>query len=216
MRLFTLEYSLRNDVHYLIISLPHTLRLSQQKRPSATGFDAFGSAPQSQGFDAFGPSNGAGSGGFDAFSGPPQSHAAGGFDAFSSPQAQRYPPQHQQQGQGQSQQGQHFGNFSNFGSPPPQQATAPMPFIRLAPPAPAPEPAPAPVAAEAPKVAPVKNFSAFDDLLAPATSAPLPSLTAPAPAANPFDAPHHNAHGPAGAPAAYPGYPPQQVLFCAC
>ncbi len=146
-----------------------------QKRPSATGFDAFGAGPaQSQGFDAFGPSSGAGNtaGGFDAFSG---SSSSAGFDAFGSPAPSRYPPNQQQQQQGFG------GGFSNFGSPPPQQPQAPMPFIRLAPPAPAPEPV-APPAAAAPAAgekAP-KNFSAFDELLAPATSAPLPSLTAPA------------------------------------
>ena len=90
-----------------------------------------------------------------------------GFDAFGFPGPSQ---QQQQQGFG--------GGFSNFDSPPPQQAQALMPYIRLAPPAPASEHV-APVAAAAPAAgekAP-KNFSAFDDFLVSATSDPWPGPT---------------------------------------
>jgi len=209
----------------------------QQKRPSG-GFDNFGvpSNNTSNGFDAFGTSASNGSGGaFDPFAG--NSNTSSGFDAFSSPAPKQggFNADFQQNNNLPQQFG---GGFSNFNSPPPQSAPqAPMPFIKLAPPAPEPTPARAATPESTPAAPPAKNFSAFDDLLEPASSAPLPGLGGATQTANPFDAPHAGAaHShPAGAqpaapfgghqqypphsqsqhPVGYPpaapyGYPPQQ------
>lgn len=188
-------------------------------------FDPFASSSaQSDAFDPFGPSTGGGqSDPFAPQATPPRTAvSSSGFSPFPN---NGFNPQQQfdafNQPQQQQQQQQQFSSFGNSPMPAYQQ-TAPLPFIKVAPP---PKPVEAAIqdpkddaktiaaaaTTGAPKAGGPKNFSFFDDLVEPETDNPFgnatnflpPQATGGPSGGNPFSPSQ-------GQPAGYPAHGQQQ------